>query len=218
MNQLIRPFIIALLTAAPLAGFGQSTFKEDPAYLPIDKVIDLKTIRPEVNVNLPHFLLKDALSEMKGDGPNAAQLDGIDLAELTKDVKLIRVVVIQANSTNRAAVEKAVKSLRSELDTKWTTIVSVPESNVGVYAMSDPAGDATAGLAVLVFDGGDAVIGNIVGHVSIGKLIQIASKSGNFPKDLLKKLQGVGGPRQESTTAEPGDAKTKAPGDAPPEK
>src|SRR5690242_4146485 len=126
MKKLIAPIIFALLTAYPLAGFGQTSLEKDPAYLPIDKVLDLKTIRPEVNLNLPRFLLKDALSGLTGDGTNSAPLDGTDVADLIKDIKLIRVVVIEVNQTNRPALDKAVKTLRSELEKKWTTIVSVP--------------------------------------------------------------------------------------------
>jgi hypothetical protein len=205
MKKYIASFILALVTAHPLAGLGQTSVEKDPAYLPIDKVLDLKTIRPEVNINLPRFLLKDALSELNGTGTNSAPLEGIDIADLIKDVKLIRVVVIEANQTNRPALDKAVKALRSELEKKWTTIVSVPEEqeHVGVYAMGDPAGESTTGLAVLVYDHDDAVIGNIVGHVSIGKLIKIASQSGKVPKDLLKKLQGVGNQAKEAPAEKP---------------
>ena len=58
--------------------------------------------------------------------------------------------MIEVNKTNRAAVDKAVKALQNELEKKWTTIVSVPEEkeHVGIYAMSDPAGESTTGLAI----------------------------------------------------------------------
>jgi len=198
MKKWLTSFMLVLLAAYPVAGFGQTSVENDPAYLPIDKVLDLKTIRPEVNLNLPRFLLKDALSEL--NGTNGSPVEGIDIADLIKDVKLIRVVVIEVNKTNRPVVDKAVKALQNELEKKWTTIVSVPEDkeHVGVYAMSDPAGESATGLAVLIFDGSDAVIGNIVGHVSIGKLIKIATQSGKVPKDLLKKLQGLGNQTSEA--------------------
>jgi hypothetical protein len=217
MKKWFTSFMLVLIAAFPLAGFGQTSVENDPAYLPIDKVLDLKTIRPEVNLNLPRFLLKDALSELNGS-TNGPAVEGIDIAELLKEVKLIRVVVIAVNHTNRAAVDKAVKALQSELEKKWTTIVSVPEEkeHVGVYAMSDPAGESTTGLAVLVFDGSDAVIGNIVGRVSIGKLIKIASQSGKVPKDFLKKLQGLGNQTKEPPAAKSDDTpKTNADGAAP---
>ena len=214
MKKWTTAFILALLTAYPLAGFGQASVEKDPAYLPIDKVLDLKTIRPEVNLNLPRFLLKDALSGLNG-ATNGSPIEGVDIADLIKDVKLIRVVVIETNPTNRAAVDKAMKALRSELEKKWTTIVSVPEEkeHVGVYAMSDPAGESTTGLAVLVFDGNDAVIGNIVGRISIGKLIKIASQSGKVPKDFLKKLQGLGNQTNEPPAAK-GDDSSKTNGES----
>src|SRR5215467_4780779 len=169
MNKLISSLTLTFIAA--LASLGQTGAENDPAYLPIDKVLDLKTIRPEVNVNLPHFLLKDALSEL--NGTTNSLFEGIDIADLIKDVKLIRIVVIEANKTNRPALDKSMKALQSELEKKWTAIVSVPEDkdHVGVYAMSDAAGESTTGLAVLIYDGSDAVIANIVGHVSIGKLI-----------------------------------------------
>jgi hypothetical protein len=199
MKKWIASFMLVLLTAYPLAAFGESSVEKDPAYLPIDQVLDLKTIRPEVNLNLPRFLLKDALSELNGS-TNGLPLEGMDIADLIKDVKLIRVVVIEANQTNRPALHKALKTLRSELEKKWTTVVSVPEDkeHVGVYAMSDPAGESTTGLAVLVYDDSDVVIGNIVGHIAIGKLIKIASQSGKIPKDFLKQLQTLGNQTKES--------------------
>jgi len=216
MKKSIIAFAIGLLTAFPIAGFGQAGVEKDPAYLPIDKVIDLKTIRPEVNVNLPRFLLKDALSELNTAG-NGSPVEGMDIADLIKEVKLIRVVVIKADHTNRPALDQGVKALRSELEQKWTTIVSVPEKkeHVGIYAMSDPAGESTTGLAILVFDGDQVVIGNIVGRISIGKLVKIASQSGKLPKDFLKKLQGLGNQTNEppATKAEE-SPKTNADGAA----
>jgi hypothetical protein len=211
MKKWIASFMLVLLTAYPLAAFGESNVEKDPAYLAIDEVFDLKTIRPEVNLNLPRFLLKDAVSELNSS-TNSSPIEGMDLADLIKDVKLIRVVVIEANQTNRAALDKAFKTLRNQLEKNWTTIVSVPDDkeHVGVYAMSDPAGESTTGLAVLVYDGNDAVIGNIVGHIAIGKLIKVASQSGKVPKDLLKKLQTLGNQTKESSGAKADDAKTNA--------
>jgi hypothetical protein len=209
MKKLISSFMLMLVTALP--GLGQTAVEKDPAYLPIDKVLDLKTIRPEVNVNLPRFLLKDALSGFTGADTNSPAAGGVDIVDLIRDVKLIRVVVIEANKTNRVALDKGVKALRTELEKGWTPIVSVPEDNVGIYAMSDPAGESTTGLAVLVYDGGDAVIGNIVGKVSIGKLIKIASQSGKLPKDLLKKLQGFSNSTSEPASKSGDSAATNAP-------
>ncbi|HVV71174.1 MAG TPA: DUF4252 domain-containing protein, partial [Verrucomicrobiae bacterium] len=161
MKKLLSALAIVLTLNCPLLSRAENSVESDPAYLPIDKVIDLKTIRPELNLNLPRFLLKDAAAELSSGTNAPLEGTGIDLAELVKDVKLIRVVVIEANNTNRPALDEAVKKLRADLEGKWTAIVSVPEDNVGVYAKEDAAGESMAGLAVLVYDGDDAVIANV---------------------------------------------------------
>jgi hypothetical protein len=90
-------------------------------------------------------------------------------------------------------LDKGMKALKGTLEAKWMPVVTVPDDNVGIYAMGDPSGESMAGLAVLVYEkGDDAVIVNIVGHVSIGKLIKIASSSGKFPKGMLEKLRAIG--------------------------
>jgi len=206
MKKLIAIIMFAALTACPLVGHAENSIESDPAYLPIDKVIDLKAFPPQVNVNLPSFLLKDALSGLT-NMPGGTLPGGADLPELLKDVKLIRVVVIEAK-TNRAELDKAMKTLRSKLDSKWTSIVSVTEDNVGIYAMGDPSGESTTGLAVLVCDHGEAVIVNIVGHVSIGKLMKLAGQMNKMPINFLKQLQVPNlptppkhGPKAESSSA-----------------
>jgi hypothetical protein len=201
MNKLISSLSLALIAFCPLVSVGAENLESDPAYLPIDTALDLKTIHPTVNVNLPRFLLKDVASGFDGGTNDPLAGTGIDLQDLIKDVKLIRVVVIEANETNRAALDKGMKALKGTLEGKWMSIVTVPEENVGVYAMGDPSGDSMAGLAVLVNNDGDAVVVNVVGHVSIGKLIKIASSSGKLPKDILKKLQAVGNQTGETVTA-----------------
>lgn len=200
MNKLISSLTLALITLCPLASFGQDDLEKDPAYLPIDKALDLKTIHPTVNVNLPRFLLKDVASGFDGGTNDPLAGTGIDFPELIKDVKLIRVVVIEANNTNRPALDKGMKTLKGTLESKWMQIVTVPEENVGVYAMGDPSGDSMAGLAVLVYNDGDAVIVNVVGRVSIGKLIKIASRSDKLPKGMLEKLRAIGNQTGDAAT------------------
>ena len=86
--------------------------QKDPAYLPIDKALDLKTIHPTVNVNLPRFLLKDVASGFDGGTNDPLAAEGINFPDLVKDVKLIRVVVIEAKDPNRAALDKGMKTLK----------------------------------------------------------------------------------------------------------
>jgi hypothetical protein len=192
MNRFIPILTLALTAVAPARALAQANLENDPAYLAIDKAIDLAAIRPEVNVNLPRFLLQDALSGLNGgpDDPFAAA--GVNLAELVKDVKLIRLVVIEGNQTNRAALAKGVAALRQSLESKWTPIVTVPEDGVGIFALGDPSGATMAGLALLIHDDGEAVIANIVGRVSLANIVKLASRLDEFPKDLIKKLSKAG--------------------------
>src|SRR5689334_2299992 len=119
MKKLISSLTLALVALCPLVAFGEDDLEKDPAYLPIDKVLDLKTIHPAVNVNLPRFLLKDVASGFDGGTNDPLAGTGIDLPDLIKDVKLIRVVVIEANKTDRSALDKAMKSLKGTLESKW---------------------------------------------------------------------------------------------------
>jgi hypothetical protein len=190
MKTPLTSIALALLIAGPSIGLSQN-ITNDAAYLPIDSVLDLKIARPQVNINLPRFLLNEVLSEFDGSTNDPLAATGINFAELTKDIKLIRVMVIEAADDNRAHIDKAVKSLRKELETKWTSVVSVPEDNVGIYAASDATGEKMAGLAVLIQDDEDVVIANVVGRVSVGKIVKIASQANVIPPEVLKKLSGI---------------------------
>ena len=191
MKKLIAILTLAFIAACPARVIAQSNLENDPAYLAIDKAFDFKTLKPEVNINLPKFLLKDALADLDGGKNDPFARSGVNISELIQDIKLIRVVVMEAKKTNSEAVAKGMATLRSTLEKKWTAIIDVGEKDekVGIYAISDPSGESTAGLAVLVHEGsGEAVIANIVGHVSLGKIVKAASHMNKFPKDLLKKL------------------------------
>jgi hypothetical protein len=217
MKTLLPSLVVGLLLSNLSGAFAQSNLETDPGYLAIDKAIDLKTVRPEVNVNLPRFLLKDAAATLNGGPDDPFAGTGINFADLVSDVKLIRVVVIEAGKTNRAALDKGVKALRTELEAKWTALVTVPEDQVGVYVRSSENGESMAGLAVLIYDGGDAVIANVVGRVSVGKILKIASKMDKLPKDLLRKLSGAV-PGAVTKTEVTSDQTPEKPADKAPEK
>ena len=65
MKKLIAVIAFALVATCPSV-IAQNNLENDPAYLDIDKAFDFKTIKPEVNINLPKFLLKDALADLDG--------------------------------------------------------------------------------------------------------------------------------------------------------
>lgn len=183
--------LLATLVALPLAALAQADVEQSPAYLPIDKAIDTKVVTPAVNVNLPRFLLMDVASGFDGSTNDPLAGTGIDFKDLIKDVKLIRLMIIENDEKHHKQVEKGVADLRAILRDKWTAIVNVPDGGVGVYAIGDASGDGMAGVAVIIYDGDDAIIGNIVGKVSIGKLLKIAGQFKTLPPEFMEKLMGA---------------------------
>lgn len=172
---------------------AQGDLKDDPAYLDIDAAIDLTEITPEVNVNIPRFLLNTALSEFTGGKDDPLAKLGVNLKELTQDVKLIRVVVIDGKDHNGEEIRAGVERLKSQLAEDWVPIVAVPKDNVFIYARSDASGEQLAGAALIVADGNDLVIGNLVGNVPLGKIAMIAAKLGQDDiEEIMKQLtEGV---------------------------
>ncbi len=197
-------FIFILCGLSPSR--AQNQLESDPAYLPIDKAFDFKTLKPEVNINLPKYLLKDALADLDGGKNDPFEGTGVKISELIQDIKLIRVVVMNGGKGHGDAIAAGMAKLRSTLEAKWNPIVVVAEEKekVGIYAISDSTGEAIGGLAVVVQDGGgEAVIANIVGRVSVGKILKVASKMNKFPKDILKKLTQAA---EAGTAEKPKDA------------
>jgi len=220
----ISAAVLVLVFFLATMGMAQSTgeLEQNPAYLNMDKAFDFSVVKPAVNIHLPKFLLNSMLSQMDG-GPNDpfAEAD-INIADLTKDIQLVHMVVFDAKDPEmlesaRSGLEKLKKSMSS----KWTPIVNVPEGNVTIFAMGDETGNRLSGLAMMVSDTNAVVIGNIVGEVQIGKIIaaasKIAAKSGFNPgeNDVLQKLMGgvkpMAGPgamppdEQQSSEATPQD-------------
>src|SRR3954470_965116 len=115
MKRLVAILIVAFIAAWPARVVAQNNLENDPAYLPIDQAFDFKTIKPEVNINLPKFLLKDALADLDGGKNDPFAGSGVNIAELIQDIKLIRVVVMESNKTNSEAVAKGIAALRSTL-------------------------------------------------------------------------------------------------------
>ena len=191
MKKLIAILTVAFIAACPTRAMAQSNIENDPAYLGIDKAFDFKTIKTAVNINLPKFLLKDALADLDGSKNDPFAGSNIKISELLQDIKLIRVVVMEADKASSEAVAKGIATLKSTLEKKWTPIAVVSEKNenVGVYAISDASGEGIGGLAIVIHEArGEAVVANIVGRVSLGKIVKVASQMNKLPKDLLKKL------------------------------
>ena len=136
---------------------------DNPAYLNIDQAFDFSKIQPTVNVNMPKFLLDSMLSQLDGGPEDPFAGTGINIADLTKGIQLIRVVVFEVKDpAMQNVVNSGVEKLKKSMSSKWMPIVNVPDGNVTVFAMPDETGKRLAGLAMMVAEKNSAVIGNIV--------------------------------------------------------
>ncbi|MEJ2108730.1 MAG: DUF4252 domain-containing protein [Acidobacteriota bacterium] len=191
--------VLALLVAFVSMGMAQDmeTLEQNPAYLDLDKAFDFSEVTPTVNIHLPKFLLDNMLSQMDG-GPNDPFAEaGVNIADLTKDIQLMRMVVFDAKDPETMkAARSGLEKLKKSMGSKWLPIVNVPEGNVTIFAMGDESGSRLGGLALMVSDANAVVIGNIVGEVQIGKIVaaasKIAAKGGFDPgkNEMLQKLMG----------------------------
>lgn len=148
---------------------------------------------------MPKFLLDNMLSQLDGGQADPFAGTGINVADLTQGIQLIRVVVFEVKDPEKQKkVSSGIEKLKKSMSSKWMPIVNVPDGNVTVFAMGDETGKRLAGLAMMVAEKNSAVIGNIVGEVQIGKIIAAAGKmagageGGQAAKEALQKLlQGM---------------------------
>ncbi len=196
--------VLAVLCGVAWIGMAQEPGLpgDDPAYLNIDKAFDFSKIKPAVNVNLPKFLLDNMLAQLNGGPDDPFAGTGVNIADLTQDIQLIRVVVFEAKDPkNQEIVRSGIEKLKKSMSSKWMPIINVPDGNVTVYAMGDETGKRLVGLAMMVAEKDSAVIGNIVGEVQIGKIVAAAGKmagngkGGPAAKEFLQKLMGGMAPK-----------------------
>jgi len=213
--------VLALILGMTVIGMAQDPgpIAQNPAYINIDQAFDFSVLKPAVNVHLPKFLLNNMLSEFDG-GPNDPFAEmGVNMADLVKDIQLIRVVVFEPKDPQKMEIARAgIEKLKKSMGAKWMPIVNVPDGNVTIYAMGDASGEQLAGLAMLVADNKAAVIGNIIGNIQLGKIIGVASqlalKAGANPKakEALEKLIGGMQPPGAAGSKTPPPAAKEGPG------
>jgi acylphosphatase len=194
--------VIHGVTQAQESGPKPVPLREDPAFVDIDSFFDTQALRPEVNVNLPQFLLRNMVSELNGGKEDPFAEMGINIAELTKDIRLVRVMVLESRGDRekQKLISSSMDKLRQSLRSGWIPVVNVPDGNVSVYAMGDDTASRMMGLAITVSEGGSAVVVNVVGEIPIGKIIGIAGRVAgegegrNRIQEALKQLMGNAGP------------------------
>ncbi len=175
LNPLAAATILAAVAAANLPGAEPS-----PGYVDFGKLVPAAEGK-FVEVNLSEGLLKFAASICSHEEPQAA--------EMLRNLKHVRVNVIELNDANRAATIERVKTVRQELEAQgWAQVVNVREAPKGddVQVYTKTRGDeAIEGLAVTIIDNQhEVVLVNVVGDI---KPDQIASLAERFDIEPLKK-------------------------------
>ena len=180
MNRMLR---ISATAAALIFAAAAASRAADP----IPGYVDFGRIAPSaegkfVEVNLSEGLLKFASMFASKQEPQAA--------EVLRNLKLVRINVVELSDANRSQIVARVKTVRQELETSgWTQIVNVREQPKGddVQIFAKMRGEeAIEGLVVTVIDGNhEVVLVNIVGDI---KPEQIATLAERFNIDPLKKV------------------------------
>jgi hypothetical protein len=180
-----------LRASAAVAALIFASAAASPAADPTPGYVDFGKIAPStegkfVEVNLPEGLLKFASMFASKQEPQAA--------EVLRNIKHVRVNVVELSDANRSQIIERVKAVRQELETSgWTQIVNVREQpkgdDVQIFAKMHGA-EAIEGLVVTVIeDNHEVVLVNIVGDI---KPEQIATLAERFNIDPLKKIDFAG--------------------------
>ena len=180
MNRILRTS--AALAALILASAAASSAADPaPGYVDFGRIVP-STEGKFVEVNLSEGLLKFGSMFASKQEPQAA--------DVLRNLKHVRVNVVELSDANRSQIIERVKTIRQELETAgWTQIVNVREQpkgdDVQIYAKMRGA-EAIEGLVVTVISGhNEVVLVNIVGDI---KPEQIATLAERFNIDPLKKI------------------------------
>ena len=125
------------------------------------------------------FVEIDLKSNLLSMVTRLTQKEDPEVADLLRGLHSIRVNVIGLNEDNRDEMEKRIKAIRSELDTKgWERIVTAQKQkeDVGIY-LKTRGEEAVEGLVITVLQGKrEAVLINIVGDIKPEKLGAIGER------------------------------------------
>jgi len=170
MNHLIRD-TLALSVLSALVSVGVCADNPPAGYVDFGKFSPPASGGEFVEVHI-----KSNLIEMVA---RLAEKSEPDVAELIRGLQLIRVNVIGLDDGNRGEMEKRVKKIRSELDSRgWERVVTAQkkDEDVGVYLKMRGA-EAVEGLVITVIEGNrEAVLINIVGDIKPDKIAVIGER------------------------------------------
>jgi hypothetical protein len=184
MNCILRTSstFAALIFASALVG---SAADLAPGYVDFGGIVP-STEGKFVEVNLSEGILKFASTFACRQEPQSA--------DVLRNLKHVRVNVVELSDANRSQIIERVKTVRQALETSgWTQIVNVREQPKGddVQIFAKMRGEeAIEGLVVTVIEGNhEVVLVNIVGNI---KPEQIAALADRFNIDPLKKVNFAG--------------------------
>ena len=195
MKRILSPLTAATLLAVASALTVSGAESAAPAAELAPGYVDFGKMVPAaegkfVEVNLSEGLLKFAATLASHQEPQAA--------DMLKNLKHVRVNVVELNDANRDATIARVKAVRQQLETQgWSQVVNVREApkgdDVQIFAKTRGA-EAIEGLAVTVISGQhEVVLVNIVGDIKPEQIAMLAERLNIEP---LKKF---GAPKEKST-------------------
>ena len=170
MKNVIRG-TVALAVLSAFAGVGVCADNPPAGYIDFGKFPPPESGGEFVEVHIKSNLISMAARLVEKSEP--------DVAELIRGLQLIRVNVIGLDDGNRGEMEKRVKKIRSELDSRgWERVVTAQkkDEDVGVY-LKMRGSEAVEGLVITVIEGNrEAVLINIVGNIKPDKIAIIGER------------------------------------------
>ena len=142
-----------------------------------------------MNINLAGAMLQALASSAEGGDS--------DLAQLVREVTRVRVLVGPVRAGESAALAATLRTAVDRLESEgWNRLVSIREGgSEEVAVLSLEGGGLIRGLTVLVLDGDEAVLVNLVGEMrpeAMGRLLG----SLDSLDTVAAELAGVGGAAQ----------------------
>lgn len=160
-------------TAHAQRGLSQEELERQPGYVDFGDVWDWSDGDEEVEIHLTQPLLGVVGSFVRGDDP--------ELADLILDLHLVRVNQFTFRRRDEDAVRNFIDETGDRLrNDRWDNIVKVRDRDerVNVFVKldgdgKDPAETFLSGLCVLVVDGSEAALVNVVGRFRLEDVAKV---------------------------------------------
>ncbi len=170
---IVTAALLVAALAAPAA--AQESLESHPGFLPLDELDILSRENLKVEINLHGPLLKLVAGATRDDEP--------EFSQLIAGLEAVRVRVASVADLDLEAVRSNVGRAARWLDGRgWQTIVRARDEGEEFYLYLRQQESVVVGLAVLVVEeGGDAAVINIVGDIDMTQIAQLGRKL-NIPQ------------------------------------